>query len=430
MAKCLLRFVAALTLMVISALLYAAWSGAFEPVAIPVQLEVPSSSEPTDDYSLPCPSVGSFEHEQLSYWQKFKRALADYKDFHKQQLHLLTTGNHSVRTLTYHCPDSEFCGGMGDQMYTAQLELLLAMISKRVFCIHWNKASARTMKFLRPHEIDWEFFNTELGMHENITKELTAEGYREGKGNLMIDLLESSTTHITLRSEVYKPFQRGYHFLTRDPTIAARLDKLGLGGLFGEVSESELLPFLCGQLLRFLFTLSTEVITAVNGVQESLGIMNQRYVGVHIRTGFVGSNQEEFMRNRDKTKYLKDEGAWLETLNCSVQLATQYISSNASVYFATDSTTVKTLARDKFPSRIKTGDLTLQHSQLQVPAYKTTVDAFMSAWLDFLLLARSHVLVRYKSGFSTVAGQFCSIAKQYCLPKCEPSTTGSCDVFV
>ena len=400
-----------------------------------VPASLPLSPRKLDGGSEACLEIGSFrQHEELTDWKTFVKTLADYKLFHKEQIELLGMGNQTVRTLTFFCPTSA-CGGIGDVLYESEYYFLLAIISRRVISIVWNDHHSKTMKYLHPNEINWEYFNPEVGMHTEKTSKLTTKGWYMGGENDMANLSEllySPTVHVTFSSEVPLPFENGFRSMMLDPTLAAKFNQIGLGGLSDKVPGIELLPLMCGKILRYLFTFSPQVISAVDSIQESLGIRGQRYVGAHLRTGFIGSNQEESVAKiHEDKKIFRKPADWLETFKCSVKLADENVGLSAFVYLASDSDEVKRLATEQFPTRIITANLTLQHSAFNednAPVHHYAIDGFMSTWVDFLLLARSHVLVRAKSGFPSVAGQFCSNVRQYCVPLCrEPvKETGTC----
>ena len=419
--KCLFRCCSCVAVVaVLYYTVFKVWTGVYGTTARSKKITAQSQYYNQDGGGV-CPEIGTvLDHEHLSEWVNFVKALEDYKVFHKQQIGLLKMGNDTVRTLTFFCPEP--CSGVADQLYGAEYFLLLAIVSRRVLSVVWNDHHNKTMKYLHPNKINWEYFNTEVGMHTEITTKIASGNSLAGEYEMgkLARLIYSPTVHVTLNLEIPLPFQSGYHEMILDPTISSKFYQIGLGGLFNKVTQSELLPFLCGKILRYLFTFSSEIVSAVDSFQESLGIRGQHYVGVHVRTGFMGSKQQESVANiHEDSKIFRKKSDWLKTFTCSVNLADQFLGPSGSVYLASDSEEVKRLATEQFPSRIKSAHFTLQHiAGDQVVSCQNCLDGYMSVWVDFLLLARSHVLVRFESGFPTVAGQFCSIGKQYCGPVC------------
>ena len=382
-----------------------------------------------------CSEVGRSVHESSRKgWKTFKQALENYKYFHHQQLSVLKNQsllhstnphhlfNNSVRTLTWACETPIKCSGLGDQFYRIQLVFLLAIMTERVFIISWDKESQKTMKYLQPNEIDWSFFDRSLGMHTNhdIQRLVQKKHY-----STLFRLLNSSKPHITMTDESYVPFLRGYYkSIHNDPNFMHGFDQLGLGdilSLSSSKNQKESVTFIGGEILRCLFKFSPEVISTVTGVEKSLGILhNQHYLAVHIRTGFLGNDFEE-VGHFSPYKIYRRHSLWLSTLDCSLKLADRIIGPGSPVYLASDSYVVKELALKRYGGRIRTTNMTLQHVQfIGDKRREVKPDGFIATWVDFLLLARSHVLVHSISGFSSIAGQFCSIQRQYSMPICKP----------
>ena len=93
-----------------------------------------------------------------------------------------------------------------------------------------------------------------------------------------------------------------------------------------------------------------------------------------------------------------------------MQQANYKLGHNSPLYLATDSYKVKKIAREMFPGRIRVLNIQLQHvamvnsvttvsHNLQTGVNNDSggtdeIDAFDGTWVDFLLLARSHTMVR------------------------------------
>ena len=394
-------------------------------------VQVPSRYRPQTNV---CSEVGrSVLEGSRKGWKTFKQALENYKYFHHQQISVLKNQsllhssnphhlfNNSVRTLTWACETPIKCSGLGDQFYRIQLVFLLAIMTERVFIISWDKESQKTMKYLHPNEIDWSFFDRSLGMHTNhdIPRLVHEEHYAA-----LFRLLNSSKPHIAMTDESYVPFLRGYYkSIHGDPHFMHGFDRLGLGDILSHSSSKnreESVTFIGGEILRYLFKFSPDVISTVTEVEKSLGILhNQHYLAVHIRTGFLGNDFEE-VGHFSPYKIYRKHSSWLRTLDCSLKLADRIIGPGSPVYLASDSYVVKELVLERYGGRIRTTNMTLQHIQfIGDKRREVKPDGFIATWVDFLLLARSHVLVHSISGFSSIAGQFCSIRRQYSMPRCK-----------
>ena len=385
-----------------------------------------------------CIEVGKSPRESSSHgWQTFKQALEDYKHFHHQQLSVLKNmslfhlgnpqgyhlTNESVRTLTWACEAPIKCSGLGDQFFRIQLVFLLAMMTKRIFIISWDKESQKTTKYLLPNEIDWSFFDRHIGMHTkhdvHVRRLITRDHYAK-----LFQLLNSSKPHVAMTEEPYVPFLRGYYkSIHGDPNIMSGLNRLGLGdilSLSGSKYMKESSTFISGRILRFLFKFSPDVLSMVEEVQKSLGILrHQRYLAVHIRTGFLGNKYEE-SGHLNPLRVYRSNATWLNTLDCSLRLANHLIGPDSLIFLASDSYVVKDLISRRYGNRIRTANVTLQHVQyIGNKRQDVRMDGFMATWIDFLLLARSYVVVHSISGFSNIAGRFCSNPRHYCVPHCK-----------
>ena len=74
-------------------------------------------------------------------WTRFVQALEKYRTFHRRKLQQMKESSDSdvnVRTLTWACSRDK-CTGVGDQLIRIQYFLLLAMMSDRMFTIHWDE---------------------------------------------------------------------------------------------------------------------------------------------------------------------------------------------------------------------------------------------------------------------------------------------------
>ena len=380
-----------------------------------------------------CTEVGRSVREDSSKgWKTFTQALEDYKYFHRQQLSVLKNQSHlhssnpnhlinnSVRTLTWACETPFECSGLGDQFYRIQFVFLLAIMTERVFIISWDKESQKTMRYLQPNEIDWSFFDGSLGMHTKHDIQGLVQGEHYAT---LFRLLNSSKPHIAMTNESYVPFLKGYFkSIHYDSHFMHGFEKLGLGDILSlstSKENKESVTFVGGKILRYLFKFSPDVISMVTEVQKSLGIQhNQHYLAVHIRTGFLGNNFEE-VGHFNEHKIYRKHSSWLSTLDCSLKLADRIIGPGSPVYLASDSYVVKELILGRYGGRIRITNMTLQHVQfIGDKRREGKPEGFIATWVDFLLLARSHVLVHSISGFSSIAGQFCSIQRQYKMSRC------------
>ena len=126
-------------------------------------------------------------------------------------------------------------------------------------------------------------------------------------------------------------------------------------------------------------------------VQKSLGILhNQRYLAVHIRTGFLGNNFEE-VRHFNPHRVYRSNSSWLSTLDCSLKLADRIIGPGSPVYLASDSYVVKELILERYGGRIRITNMTLQHVQfIGDERREGKPEGFIATWVDFLLHCKNN----------------------------------------
>ena len=402
-----------------------------------------------------CTAIGQYEEPQPSVrtaWVVFKGHMDNYIDFHHHQLQKLKSGDSSIRTLTWSCHDPVECCGIGDQLYIIQQALVYAVISNRVLSLHWNQASYETMKYLKPNKIDWTYFNRSQGMKDlhgrdqyRVGMSRTVEYYEPFYEQLMGE----DRVHLTVNHELQVPFIRGIRMAAESVALNGTLAQFGITTLLIQNSTRMPLEVFSGELLRYLFLFDSRVVEKVDSIQRQLGLSNKPYLAVHIRTGFLGMEQDEGRRRFNSRKAFRNSTDWVKTIACSIRRANHLYGPETPIYLATDSNLVKKLALSKYGrQRVKMVNLTLQHAALTTPKLtkyikgivepstkfpevkgsddsSTTdllrvggVDGYMSTWVDFLLMARAGALVHSISGFSVTAGQFCSTRNQYRLPYC------------
>ena len=374
-----------------------------------------------DKYTA-CKKVDHSALENSEGWKNFTSALELYRQFHGKQMKLLReisaqlddnggSDIAKIRTLTWSCDKTATCSGLGDQFYRIEFVLLLAIMSDRVFTIYWNEENLKAMKYIKPNQINWDFYDERLGMHKehdmNVSNFLE---FREPEFSKLVQLLKSDVPHITITHEMRVGTDNAYKVAIEDPYIGYGLARLGIRGKLTFLNEAGNI-FLGGKILRYLFTFSRDVISQVERAEKQMGIFKRKYVAVHLRTGFVGTKfQEEVIG--EKKGFKQDK--WENILRGSLEIADKKIGNQSLIYLATDSYTAKEWAV-QYSKRIKVIDMKLQHIAVQESWYNTTTrmtdynDGFMATWIDLLLLARAQILVHGISGFSIAAGSFCSI---------------------
>ncbi len=386
------------------------------------------SSAISGDHSA-CNEVGKSSFTDKESVSAFMSALQHYKAFHKAGIYQLKRMSANsdldayghgtpVRTLTWSCKEPGImCAGIGDQFRRIAVTFFLSVITHRVFTVYWSEEDL-TMQYPRPNEIDWTFFDEEVGMHRDHDNKMDWIHPKKEEFTELSRLLHSSKQHITIAHEV--PFSCSGCF--EEPTLRRELDALGIPQLRSEDRYSAWV-FITGTILRYLFKFPNEVITKLEKTQILLGIHNQKYLAIHIRTGFVGTDFEE-KSFFDTDKAFKNTSSWRQSLECSLRLADERIGPTSPILLVSDSNEVKKWAQQTYGDRIRSTNTIAYHVKdigdgKQVNTSTST--ELTGTWVDFLLLARAHILVHSSSGYSVVASVFCSIPphRQYGMPDCK-----------
>lgn len=341
------------------------------------------------------------EHSRQE-WKSLSESLEVYRYFHHRQRQVLRKNiSHGVHTLTWSCLTE--CSGLGDQLQQIALALILSILSHRVFLIHWETQYWAPQQ-LHPNQIDWTppLHLPQYDVHPSAGKNVSP--------SLLTKRIFSSTPHLLLSNEIGVPFYRSFVKLKSVEGMEVRFQRLGLVTILKSESCRHRLPFLLGTFIRFLFNISRDVLVKFEQAQESIGLREHEYVAVHIRTGFLGSLHEQETGRFNRNKILRSEECWSEVLNCSLELAEKVYGEQSVILLVTDSLLVRYWARTIYGSKVVTPDHMLHHSgNLDHLEDSEGASKYDGVWIDALLMARAGFLVRGVSGYSMIAGAFCSL---------------------
>lgn len=428
--------------------------------------------------SVLCPNPGLVStviSEDSDSWSAFSRALKSYKRFHAEKLEQMKaaakTGSLAadVKTLTWACSQSK-CTGLGDQLLRLQFFFILAMMSDRIFNVYWDEGLKKSSKYLLPNEIDWSYFDSSQGMctddklvfsnHDcakNTFDATSMWGFTWNKEEFSHfgEVLFSPEQHITVTGwvKVYTMYIGNDSILDPGEKIKAGFEKLGLTNLLrldsqntvhcghrhfwynllrnlrvhhvmeipesssGRVLASEPWLQVSHVIFCYLFKFPQVLVSEVDKVVTSLGIgEGQRYLAVHLRTGFKGTPYEESAATRwlhRNWKMFDNVKVWDRIMAHSFQLASQKIGPNATVYLSTDTDVAKERFVKKYRGRLKVISSTATHSAFvrsncnrqntQTGDYFSPSDPYMSMWIDFFLLGKAFVILHGESSFSVAA---------------------------
>ena len=327
---------------------------------------------------------------------KFLLALAEYAPFHSN------TSN--VRKLIWKCGPGGMCGGLVDRLRGIAFTLLLAVLSRRKLLLYWGMPNGEQI-YLKPNTINWIPEKSDVSnlvvysVMDSVGANLVRAVKAIGQNNSMKVALRTNLELELINKPTNKP-----QWLTDG------LKRTGLNTLTNkEINQ------LFGIAIRYLFAFRDDIISKVNDAKHSMGLDGPKYVAIHVRTGFVGSN---LVKSENGRKCIRNKKQWEQMLNCAVSVANSNSGQNSSIFLATDSKLVKDLAVKMYGSRFKTLDVILTHVDRvdkKLGPKTAEREGLMSAWVDFFLLAQSYAQVRaggdwvWGSGFDLGPSHLCEL---------------------
>lgn len=335
-------------------------------------------------------------------WTTFSSVLRTYKRFHDAQLlsmnHTLSEG---YRTLVWACEG--VCSGMGARIRAMEQVFLLAVMTSRVFGIYLDDMNRRMMNsYIEPNQIDWysAFQSATYDAKDYITVKSSS------CNSSLLSLLFSNKTYIMVSSQVGNLLHDCSHELKshmQEVAFKTAEDKAVLNGI----------------LHNFLFKFSAPLLMKAREALDLLGLSNQHYLAIHLRTGFEGLSIQESPGNTPN-KILQEKKQWATSMKCALNVADSSIKKGSPIFLATDSYNAKHWALDQYGKRIRTvHNTTIVHPDKR-KSWTSADDEFLGLWIDMVLLARSYVMVRAASGFSTFSSELCFMTPNriYRLPAC------------
>ena len=330
------------------------------------------------------------------------KALKDYSRQHKR--------SDEGRALVWMCTTVDWCGGLADRMKGITYSLLLALFSRRRLLLTWNTAE---QKFLSYNAVNW---STKSHNVQEYGMPLSLYSITQGYG---IDKEPSLAKKII--EYIGGPHKVVYFSTNLEPSSLVDINKsFGLQWIYRGLQAVGLsnytgkeLDELVGLVFRYLFALDQQLIKELRAAKRLLGIEGVKYIGVHVRTGFVGTRDEE---TSGHPKLLHHSSQWQAVLDCAVAMADSHLGNGSNIFLASDSLLVKRMALLQFGSRVKFQDTLLGHldSLSKKPLDDKGEESeriVQGMWVDLLMLAESYVLVTTDSGFGALAGFICHLPR-------------------
>ena len=331
-------------------------------------------------------------------YTKFLLALAKYATFHSK------TSN--VHKLIWKCEPGDLCGGLVDRLRGIAFTLLLAVLSRRKLLLYWGMPNGEQI-YLKPNAINWIPQKSDVS-DMAVYSVMDSAGAKLDRAVKAIG--QNSLTKVALLTNLELELINEQK--NKPQWLIDELKRTGLNTLTNrEINQ------LLGTAIRYLFVFRDDVIPKVNDAMHSIGLDGRKYVAVHVRTGFVGSNLEK-SESANQRKCIRKKEQWKQMLNCAVSVANSNSGHNSSIFLATDSKLVKDLARQMYGSRFMTLDIILTHVDRidkNTGANTAESEGLVSVWVDFFLLAQSYAQVRagsdwvWGSGFALGSSHLCRL---------------------
>ena len=353
---------------------------------------------------------GEYSFFPPQYW-KFTNLLAEY------------TRNESKmsnkRVLAWHCRSDYACGGIGDRLQGVLSTLALAIFSRRKFVMYWEAPGENL--YLRPNMINWDDkqaidkIKKSKKNDNNVQKRSVRIGNHRFYFNVgqkiwqsYLSTIQGDIPIVALATNIELSSLLSNYTIVGQKWVEDGLNRAGLVNL----SKVDLLNLL-GIAFRYLFVLKPSLTNEVKSAMKVLGIDGIPYVGLHLRTGFHGSNS---VRDDPNLKYIKDRTKWTKALQCAVDRANKYTGNNSYIFLATDSPAVRDLAVSEFGLRFRTLDIGAFHvDKMNKRPHAVTSNenkGIVSMLIDVILLTQSYILVHWTSGYSHLAAVVCGIPNE------------------
>ena len=356
-------------------------------------------------------------------YAKFLAALANYTEFHERERR-----RGDAKRLLWVC---DGCGGLADRIRGITYALVLAMFSRRVLLLDWRHGQGLSERaYLEPNLVNWRLTAEEKqkayakdSHHKYIRTGMVLGSHgEEGTPDDVRRKLEvvnrPSVTWILITTNM-----RPSTLANDTKTASLEWVKRGMTGLgLDKLPPQEIDMSLVGLAFRYLFKFSFLVLREVEAASRVLGLRNMAYVGLHVRTGFEGSKQHE----KHHPKLYDESWQWDKSLACAHRYTTQHLGEGTPVFLATDSRLVKNMTLPTYAGQIRCLDNSVAHlDKLRRLHHKTeefVVESLLSVWVELVLLAGSHSLVKGESGYAMLAQSLCFIPRTRTINEltCEP----------
>lgn len=167
-------------------------------------------------------------------------------------------------------------------------------------------------------------------------------------------------------------------------------------------------------LHQYLFHVPPAVEKEVNATMKHLNLQPQRFVSVHIRTGFKNSFLGEIVATKEFVKgnrFPRTKTHWRHMIDCAINIADSQLGNDSLILVSSDDQEPKTWAAKEYEARVRTLDIHPVHvgNEPILGIVKLDSKAFLQTWVELSVMSQALGIVSILSGFSEVAGHMGSI---------------------
>ena len=321
------------------------------------------------------------------YWELIDK----YSLFHREGVRKLHNGQSSdVRTLTWYCSDAYLCGGLGYRLLGMTTHLLFAMATNRVLLLKWNKTSVENT-YLLPSTIDWRYPKDTLNGSLQDLGSFNAVPLKIFQKK-MVKSLTGNTMHIQMLFNQIHSVDKILPQLNRKSLLDVHLSRGNNLRLFHTVSFLN------------LFRINEKLLLFANKVRNKLNLHGEKYVALHIRTGyFNGTFIESSREKRYATSY-----KIRKSINCATKKANEHIGPNSTIVVVSDSASVKQSLAKKY-ARVKVLDNEIVHVD---KTKEFGESGMLGTWQDLIIMAEADIVVYDHSSFPLLSLAMCGVPKE------------------
>ena len=291
----------------------------------------------------------------------------NYRELHADIL----SKRRKEKYLVYLCPGTrQGCCGYGNRLRAVVSLFYLSILTDRAFLIDW-RAPEPIENHLTPRNIQWNYSEpidvcTGLQIRRHYWG-TTKTDIREAEGWIIQDSSHFKKWLTTTDLEKYfdwpvEEITTIWYFaeggITLNPYLMKRAKELGIKPLTSYTPKYNLI----GCAFDFLFSKSEAVTLKLNEMRKQLQFDAGPVIGIHIRTG--DDQFDYYASDNERSSNAKNTSHLLKFFECARKVENEVFTNGTTKvgwFVSTDNTEVRKFARESFPRKVITSNLTIQH---------------------------------------------------------------------